>query len=202
MVRIWIVAVLAAVGIVLAGCGQGAGQTSSSDFEPRRHATTDPTPPGSNGPGFSGCGEMPPDSYLSYGGKTVIGALGSYCRIDLCTRAPTPVPGEGEALAVPSGAVLVFDYGGEEPPSRVWAGHTPLVGVVGGKVGGPGDPIPEPLPARREGGRTEIPAALPAGEYLIDVLVRIPEGDATYYFRVVVEPDAGTLPDSGGPGGY
>ena len=137
----------------------------------------------------------PPKSTLSFEERTVIGALGSYCWIDRCTRTLTAVPHEREALAVPSGAVLMFDYGGEGPPSKVWAGHSPL---VGGKVGTPTDP----LPAHREGERTEIPAALPAGEYLIDVFVRIPEGDATYYFRVVVEPHARTLPDSGGPGGH
>ena len=142
----------------------------------------------------------PPKSTLSFEERTVIGALGSYCWIDRCTRTLTAVPHEREALPVPSGGVLRFDYGGEEPPSKVWAEHSPLLGR--GKVGKPGDPLPERLPARREGGRTEIPAALPAGEYLIDVFVRIPEGDAKYYFRVVVEPDAGTLPDSGGPGGH
>ncbi len=199
MTRLWIVAVMVAAGMVFfAGCGQGAGEASSDYSEPPRHATTCPTPPDSDRPGFSGSGKRPPNSHLSHGGKTVTGTLGSYCWIGLCTRTPTLVPDEREALAAPSGAALVFEYGGEEPPSRVWAGQSPLVGA---KVGGPGDPTPERLSVRREGGRTEIPAALPAGEYLIDVFVRIPEGDATYYFRVVVEPDAGTLPDSGGPGG-
>jgi hypothetical protein len=32
----------------------------------------------------------------------------------------------------------------------------------------------------------QIPVKLAAGEYVVEVSVRMPEGDAAYYFRVVV----------------
>ena len=35
-------------------------------------------------------------------------------------------------------------------------------------------------------GRT-IPVELPAGEYVVDVFITVQQGDATYYFRIVVE---------------
>ena len=36
------------------------------------------------------------------------------------------------------------------------------------------------------GDRSQIPVKLAAGKYIIEVSVRVLEGDATYYFRVVV----------------
>jgi hypothetical protein len=32
----------------------------------------------------------------------------------------------------------------------------------------------------------QFPVELPTGEYIVEVSVRVPEGDAAYYFRVVV----------------
>jgi hypothetical protein len=32
----------------------------------------------------------------------------------------------------------------------------------------------------------QIPVKLAAGEYVVEVSVQVPEGDAAYYFRVVV----------------
>jgi hypothetical protein len=32
----------------------------------------------------------------------------------------------------------------------------------------------------------QIPVNLAAGEYVVEVSVRVPKGDAAYYFRVVV----------------
>ena len=55
----------------------------------------------------------------------------------------------------------------------------------------------ENLRVRREGDRTDIPAELGPGEYVVEVSVRVPEGDASYYFRVAVKGKAGRLPDSG-----
>ena len=49
---------------------------------------------------------------------------------------------------------------------------------------------PEDLGVRREGDRTAIPAELSSAEYVVEVLVRAPGGDAAYYFRVTLEGDA------------
>ncbi|HET7479606.1 MAG TPA: hypothetical protein VFJ72_08850 [Rubrobacteraceae bacterium] len=43
------------------------------------------------------------------------------------------------------------------------------------------------LEARRSGSRARIAAKMPAGEYALTVFVRLPEGDATYGFHVIVE---------------
>lgn len=56
------------------------------------------------------------------------------------------------------------------------------------------------LQTLRRGERTEIPAELSAGEYVLDVFVTVPEGDASYFFRVAVEVGADELPNSGGRG--
>lgn len=42
------------------------------------------------------------------------------------------------------------------------------------------------LRVNRLGERVQIPIKLAAGEYVVEVSVRVPEGDAAYYFRVVV----------------
>jgi hypothetical protein len=59
----------------------------------------------------------------------------------------------------------------------------------------------EDLRVRREGDRTAIPAELNSGEYVVEVLLRVPEGDATYYFRVAVEGE-GKRPVSSGSTEY
>ena len=42
------------------------------------------------------------------------------------------------------------------------------------------------LRVSRLGQRVQIPVNLAAGEYVVEVSVRVPKGDAAYYFRVVV----------------
>ena len=42
------------------------------------------------------------------------------------------------------------------------------------------------LRVSRLGERVQIPVKLAEGEYVVEVSVRVPEGDAAYYFRVVV----------------
>ena len=58
----------------------------------------------------------------------------------------------------------------------------------------------EDLRVHQEGDRIAIPAELSSEEYVVEVLVRVPEGDASYYFRVPFHGDAGKHPNSGGPG--
>lgn len=41
-----------------------------------------------------------------------------------------------------------------------------------------------------------IPADLPVGEHVVSVFVTVPEGDASYYFRVAVRDD---FPSPAGP---
>lgn len=53
----------------------------------------------------------------------------------------------------------------------------------------PGDGVlGVPLPVRREGDRWLIPAELSSGEYVVRILLQIPEGDAYYSFRILAEP--------------
>lgn len=141
----------------------------------------------------------PPDSALLSGGRAVTGEVGSYCWSSgsggSCVDAVFPlVPDKEKALAVLAGSDMVFDYGGGAPPGSVRAGAEPL-----GADGKPADSLSSPLEVEGSGDRVTIPAELPAGDYVVDVSVAVPEGDASYYFRVVVEPDGGALPETGGP---
>ncbi len=59
----------------------------------------------------------------------------------------------------------------------------------------------EDIRVRREvGDRRAIPVELSSGEYVVEVLVRAPEGDASYYFRVNVE-EQGSFPSPPAPVG-
>ncbi len=112
---------------------------------------------------------------------------------------------------MPPGSVLMFDYGGEGRPDSVEARAYPLKqkkewlsGPDGTRLmrpkGGRSVLITEDLSVHLEDGRMAIPAELSSGEYVVEVLVRVPEGDASYYFRTVVERRAGKLPMSKTPG--
>ena len=141
----------------------------------------------------------PPDSTLGFGGRVVTGDLGSYCWSSgsggSCVDAVFPlVPDKDKTLAVEAGSGMVFDYGGEAPPDSVRAGAEPL-----GPGGEPADSLSSPVKVDGSGDRVTMPAELPAGDYVVDVSVTVPEGDASYYFRVVVERDEGALPETGGP---
>lgn len=104
------------------------------------------------------------------------------------------VPGKEKALAVPAGSDMVFDYGGEGPPDAVRAGAEPL-----GPGGEPAGASSRRLETGGSRDRVAIPAELPTGVYVVDVSVTVPEGDASYYFRVVVERDGAALPATGSP---
>ena len=99
----------------------------------------------------------------------------------------------------------MFDYGGEGRSDSVEARAYPLEqekqllpGAEGTRLMRPKEGgsvlVTEDLRVRREvGDRTAIPAELSPGEYVVEVLVRVPEGDASYYFRVNVE-ERGSFP--------
>lgn len=197
MMRPWMAVATVAVGFLFAGCSQGA---SPANDPPRervgavsvRETSGEPAAPPSSV-------AEPPDSALGSGDRDVTGELGSYCWSSgsggSCVDAVYPlVPGKEKTLAVPAGSDMVFDYGGEEPPGAVRAGSEPL-----GPGGKPTGSSPRSLKTGGSGGRVTIPAELPAGDYVVDVSVTVPEGSASYYFRVAVGRDDASLPATGEP---
>jgi hypothetical protein len=196
--RLGIVALIVVVVVfTLSGCARDGEETSPHPKASNRAITSE---------AFSDT-TKPPDSTLVLGKHTVTGVLGSYCwesasgateAVARCVDAAgILVPAEDEALIVPRDWVLVFDYGGRGRPTSVDAGAYPLdrekgslTDPDGGALLEPGEGRPtlesEDLRVNRLGDRSQIPVTLAAGEYIIEVSVRVSEGDATYYFRVVV----------------
>jgi hypothetical protein len=185
------------VGIASTGCARDVGEASPNPEAPNR-TTSNERPSGTT---------KPPDSVLILGKHMATGVLGSYCwepasgaTEAVCRYADVagiPVPTEDEALIVPRGWVLVFDYGGWGWSASVDAGAYPLNRGKGWLsspdrgaplVKGEGRSALEAKDLRvsRLGERVQIPVKLAAGEYVVEVSARVPEGDATYYFRVVV----------------
>lgn len=160
-------------------------------------------------PGNMGLPE-PPGSTLSYGGKTVEAGLGSYCWTSgsggVCTDS-IGIPVSKETLTVPVGSTMTFDYEGEELDSlsvsaeqigqgdRVERAGGSSFLLPGGRDGGYEKPVK--LRTSRSGNRARIVADLPAGDYAVVALAKMPQGDAYYGFRVVVEGPGG-LPPTGG----
>lgn len=195
-----VLVVIVAAGIV--GCAGVSGENggylgeTSSDTGPA-------DPPGADG---SPSGPRPPESTLILGKRTVTGVLGSYCwesvsgatePVTRCADAAgIPVPREDEALTVPRSWVLVFDYGGRGWAASVAAAAYPLGqgnelhGPPGGRFLSPSEGRSalkaENLRVSRLVDRAQMPVELPEGEYVVEVSVRVPEGDAAYYFRVIV----------------
>ena len=137
----------------------------------------------------------PPGSTLSYGGETVEGGLGSYCWTwgggGGCADAFAIILGE-ETLEAPAGATLSFAYGGKALDSlSVTAFRAGREGRGGGREDQflpPSWRKGEDLRVRRSGTRARIVADLPPGEYVLDVFARMPEGDASYGFRLILKP--------------
>jgi len=77
---------------------------------------------------------------------------------------------------------MVFRYGGQRSPNTVKAGAYKL-----NKKGYQVWTSHRSLKAHGSGVERTIPAELPPGEYVVDVLVKELQGDANYYFHVVVE---------------
>jgi hypothetical protein len=189
--------IVVVVGIALAGCARDVGEASPDPEAPNRttmgEAPSDTT--------------KPPDGVLILGEHVVTGVLGSYCwesasgateTVSRCADAAgIPVPPEDEALTVPRDWVLVFDYGGRGWLASVDVGAYPLDRAAN-SLPGPNRGAPlvrsegrsvleaKNLRVSRLGKRVQIPVKLAAGEYVVEVSVRVPEGDAAYYFRVVV----------------
>jgi hypothetical protein len=184
------------VGIALTGCVRDVGE-APPDSEATNRTTTSEAPSGTT---------KPPYSTLILGKHAVAGVLGSYCwksasganeAVSRCADAAgIPVPPEDEALTVPRGWVVVFDYGGRARPASVDAGTyllgrrtelcDPPSGLFLSPTEGRSVSETEELRVSRLGDRAQIPVGLPEGEYVVEISVRVPEGDAAYYFRVVV----------------
>ncbi|MEJ7841990.1 MAG: hypothetical protein WKF95_09490, partial [Rubrobacter sp.] len=143
-------------------------------------------------------GFEPPGSTLSHDGETVEAGLGGYCwstdQASSCVDAIGISLGDGK-LTVPPGAPLSFAYKGDKLDS---------LGVTAYEVepdGGDSNRIEDGIlvppytsvgkekqpEVRRSGDRARIFARLPAGEYVFDVRARMPEGDASYGFHLVVK---------------
>jgi hypothetical protein len=187
------------VGVLLSGCGTAPGTAERDGSEPPER-TADSGSPGGTG------GSRPPRSTLSYGGETVTGALGSYCWTQtpsgddtlssgICADA-VGVPVNEETLTVPAGSTLTFAYGGKKLDSlsvsadRIGQGnHLERMGDVSVLVPDEGNKEYRTirLQIHRFGDGAHVAAELPAGKYVVAAFVRVPQGDAVYGFRVVVE---------------
>jgi hypothetical protein len=186
-----------AVGIASTGCARDVIQ-APADPEAQNRTITSEAPSDTT---------KPPDGVLILGKHMVTGVLGSYCWVSVsgATEAVSrcadvagiPVPPEHKALTVPRGWVLVFDYGGRGWSDSVDVGAYPLEPRKG-SLSSPDRGAPlvrsdgrsaleaKDLQVSHLGERAQIPVKLAVGEYVVEVSVRVPEGDAAYYFRVVV----------------
>ena len=138
--------------------------------------------------GLQGAGNLnrPPDSTLSYGGQEVKGTLGSYCWGNMCADSVFIVPPGKKTLTVPSGSEMVFRYGGQRAPKTVGI-HASALGKKGTSTASADPNRSRPLKALGSGVERTIPVELPPAEYAVEVFVIEPQGDAVYFFRVMVE---------------
>src|SRR5215217_9735813 len=191
------------LGFLLAGCAAGKGGAGSTTTQEETTAYKEETTvleAEDNLP-------RPPDSTLSYGGREVKGTLGTYCwtsgRTGVCADAPLIFPPRKKTLTVPSGSEMVFRYGRQRSPDTVNVGAVPLDKKgqprppSSHKKGQPRPLTPRPprpltsgppsLEAHGSGVERTIPVELPQGEYVVYVEVTEPQGDASYFFRIMVE---------------
>jgi hypothetical protein len=176
--------------LVLAGCATGEGGTGPEDHAgptvaEEETTSYDPQEETTALEGESNL-EKPPQSTLSYGGREVKGTLGSYCwesgGTGACADAMFLVPTRKRTLAVSSDSEMVFRYGGESPPKTVEITAFPF-----NKKGEVTLGSHRELRAHGSGVERAIPVELAQGTYVVDVFTKVPQGDATYYFRIVVE---------------
>jgi hypothetical protein len=185
--------------LLLAGCAAGQGDAGRTLSEETTANSTEETTVYKEETTVLGGAEdlpRPPDSTLSYGGREVKGTLGSYCwssgKSGVCADSTFIVPPRKKTLTVPSGSEIVFRYGGQTPPKKLGAAAYPL------SKNDTSSASPDPsrshsLKAHGSGVERTIPVELPAGEYVADVFIQVPQtttrgvNDATYYFRIMVE---------------
>jgi hypothetical protein len=172
--------------LLLAGCAAGQGDSAGStttEEETATHSAREETTVLK----VEGNLRRPPDSTLSYGGREVKGTLGAYCwsygNTSGCVQMAWPlIPSKRKTLTVPSGSEMVFRYGGQSPPKMGELAAYPLNKQKTGLM------RPDrSLKAHGSGVQRTIPAELPPGEYVLEVLIKERQGDASYYFRIMVE---------------
>jgi hypothetical protein len=135
----------------------------------------------------------PPDSTLSYGGREVKGTLGSYCWFSGNSGACADtfrilVPSKERTLTVPSGSEMVFHFGGQSSAYKVeGATAYPINKINKWGLAPRYQNSGRALKVHGSGIERAIPAELPLGEYVVDVFITVRQGDATYYFRIMVE---------------
>ena len=133
--------------------------------------------------------KRPPNSTLSYGGQEVRGSLGSYCWMygnrGLCADAMFITPPRNRTLTLPSGSEMVFRYGGQRAPKTVGI-HASALGGKGTATASADPKLSRLLKVHGAGVERTIAVELPPGEYVVSVFVTELQGDATYYFRVMV----------------
>jgi len=88
---------------------------------------------------------------------------------------------------VPSGSEMVFRYGGQRAPKTVGHIHASALGKKGASTASADPNLSRRIKAHGSGVERTIPAELSPGEYVVDIFVIEPQGDAVYYFRVMVE---------------
>lgn len=165
------------------------------------------------GPDPATSGSGPPTATLSFGERTKKGEPGSYCSTDGCTDiAGFPVPAKADELVVPAGSGARLDLGDLEP-SSVKAGAAALDGGDAKLLPAPngsGELLPRgnriwpktrALKTRRALDQDLIDLDLPPGRHALEIIVRFPQGDASYYFRVKVGPEAARRETARGVGG-
>jgi hypothetical protein len=134
---------------------------------------------------------QPPDSTLSYGGREVKGTLGSYCWFSgnsggCADTFRVLVPSKERTLSVPSGSEMVFHFGGQSSAYKVKGATAYPINTINKWGVKPGSSH-RALKAHGSGIERAISAELLPGEYVVDVFITMRQGDATYYFRVMVE---------------
>ncbi len=137
----------------------------------------------------------PLPSTLSYQGQTQTGQVGSFCWHDRCGElGGFPMP--AATLTVPADAVLTLTFSGASPPRTLDAAAYPLTKqsrtqtIAGGRILYPEGQTATPLPAAVVGLQAEITARLPAGEYVLHIVVgeTAPgESSASYGFHLIVK---------------
>jgi hypothetical protein len=181
--------------LLLAGCaaGQGDAGRTFAEEETTANGTEETTAYKEETTVLAGVERFPrpPDSTLSYGGQEVKGTLGSYCWFsgNLGGCADTfrvLVPSKQKTLTVPSGSEMVFHFGGQDSAYKVEGATAYPINTID-KWGVKPRSSHRALKAHGSGIERAIPAELPPGEYVVDVFITVRPGDATYYFRIIVE---------------
>lgn len=186
------------VCVFVSGCGAArTPEANSNEADSRQDFETNKRE-SSRSATTTTAGLEPPESTLSDGEETVEAGIGAYCwstgGASSCVDAIGISLGEGKLTARP-GEPLSFAYRGGRLDSLGVTAYEVDPEDGGGNRIESGVLVPpykgigkkEQPEVRRSGDRARIDADLPAGEYVLDMRARMPEGDASYGFHVVVE---------------